>query len=65
MYFIYDCNGNIVGNPKGYRTYNGAERQQNSKKSIANKAIWNAYYLKASNPTNSDNLVCSIKLIEG
>ena len=65
MYFIYDCNGNIVGNPKGYRTYNGAERQQNSKKSIAYKAIWDAYYLKAPNPANNDRLVCSIKLIEG
>ena len=32
MYFIFDCNGAIVGNPKGYKTFEGAERQADSKK---------------------------------
>ena len=31
MYFIYDCNGDIVGNPKGYRTFKGANKQANGK----------------------------------
>ena len=31
MFFIYDCNGAIVGNPKGYPTLRGASRQANSR----------------------------------
>ena len=27
-FFIYDCNGDRVGNPKGYRTMRGAKRQE-------------------------------------
>lgn len=27
-FFIYDCNGDRVGNPKGYRTIRGAQRQE-------------------------------------
>ena len=39
MYFIFDCLGNIVGNPRGYRTLRGAKIQQDSPKSKANIAI--------------------------
>jgi hypothetical protein len=42
MYFIYDCNGNIAGNNKGYLTIKGAIRQQDTNKSIVN-AIWKAF----------------------
>jgi hypothetical protein len=27
MYFIYNCNDVVVGNPKGYATYKGALKQ--------------------------------------
>jgi len=40
MYYIFDCQGNIVGNPKGYRTIKGAIIQQNRHWSPANRAIW-------------------------
>lgn len=30
-FFIFNVNGDIVGNPKGYRTLKGAERQANSR----------------------------------
>jgi len=43
MYFIFDCQGNIVGNPKGYRTTTKAVTQQNMHGSAANTAIWLAY----------------------
>jgi hypothetical protein len=44
MYFIRDCNNKIVGNPNGYRTFEGAERQQNSYGTPAHRAIWDAVF---------------------
>jgi len=65
LYFIYDCNGKIVGNPKGYRTFKGAEHQQNYKYSPAREAIWKAFDEKYGRNTNRENaLVSSIKLVE-
>lgn len=31
MYFIYDADDNIIGNPKGYRTHKGAQTQANNR----------------------------------
>lgn len=42
-YFIRDCKDNIVGNPKGYPTFRGADIQANSVGSKAYEAIWTAY----------------------
>jgi len=42
-FFIYDCNGRIVGNPAGYRTIRGAIQQQDRKGSPAWRAIWAAF----------------------
>ena len=42
MFFIRDCNENIIGNPKGYATMRGAEAQTNPRKP-AGRAIWAAY----------------------
>jgi hypothetical protein len=42
-FFIYDCEGRIVGNPKGYRTMRGAIQQQDRKNSPAWRAIWAAF----------------------
>ena len=56
MYFIYDCNGSVIGNSKGYRTFRGAERQQNfNLRSI----IWNTFDARVN---KDDNLLSSIKL---
>lgn len=63
-FFIRDCNGKIVGNPNGYRTFKGANQQQNQKGSPAYNAIWKAYYeaekayIKGS---NAPAMVSSIK----
>ena len=59
MFFIYDCNNNVVGNPKGYRTHKGAATQTTGIRYPACKAIWAAYEARAN---KSDNFLCSIKM---
>ena len=69
MYFIRDCNNNIVGNPKGYATFRGAVKQQDTPGTPAYRAIWSAYDTRAAQeradhvPFNirSTN-ICSIRL---
>jgi hypothetical protein len=56
-FYIYDCNGRIVGNPKGYRTIKGAIREQDRKGSPAWRAIWASYDAREN---KSDTLVSSI-----
>lgn len=46
MYFIYDCFNNVVGNPKGYPTFKGANRQANMRTSKTFKAIWDSFHIK-------------------
>ena len=42
-FFIRDCNENIVGNPKGYRTMHGADAQAYNPRKPAGRAIRAAY----------------------
>jgi hypothetical protein len=42
MFYIFDCNAQIVGNPKGYRTMRGAMQQASSPKSPVCRALWAA-----------------------
>ena len=46
MFFIRDCNEQIVGNPKGYRTMRGASSVYNNHRSAAYKAIHAAFYAR-------------------
>jgi hypothetical protein len=46
MYYIYDCNDQIVGNPKGYRTFRGANQQANGKRSKVYQVLWDRYHAK-------------------
>lgn len=39
-FFIRDCHGNIAGNPKGYRTFRGANAQADSVKTTTGRALW-------------------------
>lgn len=69
-YFIYDCNGVVVGNVKGYPTYRGAERQAEQGTAKAHKAIWEAFYAKegsldAHGYPKQDRLIYEIKLVKG
>lgn len=38
-FFIYNCFGDIVGNPEGYKTIKGARAQADSVKTKTGKAI--------------------------
>jgi hypothetical protein len=46
MFFIRDCNDAIVGNPKGYPTFKGANIQANKPNAPAYRAIWTAYDMR-------------------
>jgi hypothetical protein len=60
MYFIRDCNDEIVGNPKGYRTFRGANQQANGRSKI-NQELWNRYFDKKKQNSES-NLVCRVTI---
>ena len=55
-FFIRDCNGDIVGNPKGYRTMRGAMQQQNQRGSPAWRAIYEAFDRKRKENPNCYSL---------
>lgn len=62
MYFIFDCVGNIAGNPKGYRTFKGANKQANGKTKLMSE-LWRRYLVnKQTNPDN--NTINRIEFIE-
>ena len=70
-FFIRDCNGQIVGNPAGYRTMRGAAQQQKMPGSPAYRAIWRAYdermagYCLAGTPVEERRRnICSIRLAD-
>ena len=48
MFYIRDCNDNIVGNPKGYATFKGASMQETKTNSPAYRAIWSAFDTRAA-----------------
>lgn len=52
LYFIRDCNGNIVGNIKGYNTFKGANRQADIIDSKAYKQIYDAFDSRANKKSN-------------
>ena len=62
MYFIFDCFHNIVGNPRGYRTFKGASTQQNNPGSPVFNAIYSAFDRAYKRELN--NLISEIKYIE-
>lgn len=62
MYFIFDCFHNIVGNPKGYRTFKGARIQQDKSGSPAFNAINSAF--NRSYKRGQNDLISEIKYIE-
>lgn len=57
-YFIRDCNGEIVGNLRGYATFKGAERQTDIIDSKAYKQIYDAFN---SRTNKASNLLLTVK----
>ena len=60
MYFIYDCNNSIIGNPKGYRTYRGASQQASGKTKVKT-LIWDRFH---GRDNKKDTWVSAIKLVD-
>ena len=48
-FFIFDCHGQIVGNPKGYRTHKGASRQAHTRS--LQDLIWQRFYNRTDKST--------------
>jgi hypothetical protein len=61
MFFIYDCNGSIVGNFKGYKTHKGAQAQCEKQGKIRT-AIFTAHHLKEW-PVNGIKHLYSIRWV--
>jgi len=68
MFFIYNCFGGIVGNPKGYRTMRGAKAQADSVRTKVGKALWFAHDVNIEAQEKSgltgnqiNRLFCTIK----
>jgi hypothetical protein len=57
-FFIRDCNGQIVGNPKGYETMRGAQAQTANWRSPAARAIADAFQARAADdqPNNYSSI---------
>jgi hypothetical protein len=62
MYFIYDCNGSIVGNSKGYKTHKGAQTQCEKQGKIRT-TIFTAHHLKEW-PVNGIKHLYSIRWVD-
>ena len=60
MYFIFNCNGDILGNPKGYKTHKGAQAQCEKQGKIRS-AIYTAYFEKPLSINEGTRLLYSIK----
>lgn len=66
-YFIRDARNNVAGNPKGYPTFRGAERQVKMPGSKAFNQVWNVFNevsdeLDKQGEPQSGRLIHSIKL---
>ena len=42
-YYIFDCNGKLIGNPFGYKTHSTASAQTNRKGATVYIHIWRAF----------------------
>ena len=54
MFYIFDCNGSLVGNPDGYSRYSDVSRVVHNKRTRIHKHIWNTF---ENRPNKSNNLV--------
>lgn len=68
MYFIRNARGEIVGNPKGYRTLKGATTQADNKLYPMLEAVGKEVHEEyiAANPDYNDRsyLICEIKKLD-
>lgn len=48
MFYIFDCENKLIGNPKGYKTHKGAQRQCENNGSKVKTQIWINFYTPKS-----------------
>ena len=58
MFYIYNCNNEIIGNIKGYRTFKGASTQTTGIRYKVHKLLWDAYFNRTD---KSDTTLCTIR----
>ena len=66
MFYIFDCDNRIVGNPKGYKTHRGAQTQCNLDKSKLTKTmalLWDRFHEKAQ-LTGEKSRIYSIRWVD-
>lgn len=66
MFFIFDCNNAIVGNPKGYKTHKGAQTQCNLDRAKPTKTmtiLWDRFHAKAQ-MTGEKSRIYSIRWVD-
>jgi hypothetical protein len=64
MFFIFDCNGVIVGNPKGYKTHKGAQNQcKLNGQSKVMQVLWNRFF-ERSQIDATKTLIYSIRWVD-
>ena len=61
--FLFDCNDNIVGNPKGYKNFTSARIQAESKYSKTYNEIWKRFYNKYPDNNHEGETIYSSKLL--
>lgn len=63
MFFIFDCNGEIVGNRKGYKTHKGAQTQCENKQSKISRLLWERFHTRAQT-LQGKSLIYSIRWVD-
>ena len=63
MFYIFDCNDNIVGNPKGYRTIRGAQAQTNNHRSKIYCDLWAAFEAQSARDPIGYIRIFSIRML--
>jgi hypothetical protein len=63
MFFIFNCNGSIIGNPKGYRTHKGAEAQCTKRTKIRSE-IYSDFFNRTFGNDPRNTLIYSIRWVD-
>ena len=63
MFFIFNCNGSIIGNPKGYKTYKGAKAQFKKPTRIKSE-IYSEFFNRTFGENPHKTLIYSIRWID-
>ena len=63
MFFIFNCSGQIIGNPKGYKTHKGAEAQCTKPTRIRSE-IYSEFFNRTFGENPHKTLLYSIKWVD-